>query len=316
MSGLNNLKLRNSFRGGSKQQDRMIADKLFTLKRAYLYSYQAAVAELADGRRFRCLINPDKLKKDYDDKIISIPFKDICLDTKQEEETGIKAGDVFRWEGTDSYWIVYLQKLEELAYFHAEIRRCRYELKVNDNNYKVYVRGPVETAIDWNLKKGIVWNDLNYSLVMTITNNEETQDFFKRFTKIKFLDHMWEVQTTDSISTEGIIDVYLKEYYDNSIADAVEKEREENIPVVDEILPDAPAIEGETQLYPYDVAEFAIKNANDGIWTVNNNKVKILSQNSSMVKIEVITGKSGKFTLSYIVNDNIVVSSDISILSL
>jgi hypothetical protein len=49
------------------------------LKRALLYSYQAETAVLSDGREFRCLINPDKNKPAYDNKIISIPFKDICL---------------------------------------------------------------------------------------------------------------------------------------------------------------------------------------------------------------------------------------------
>jgi hypothetical protein len=44
-----------------------------------LYSYQAATAILEDGREFRCLINPDKNKPAYDNKIISIPYKDICL---------------------------------------------------------------------------------------------------------------------------------------------------------------------------------------------------------------------------------------------
>jgi len=34
---------------------------------------------LEDNREFRCLINPDKLTNDLDNKIISIPFKDICL---------------------------------------------------------------------------------------------------------------------------------------------------------------------------------------------------------------------------------------------
>ena len=71
MSGLDNLNNRLNYRGGIKQQDRLISGKLEALKRALLYSYQASTAILADGREFRCLINPDKLKINYDDKIIS-----------------------------------------------------------------------------------------------------------------------------------------------------------------------------------------------------------------------------------------------------
>jgi hypothetical protein len=51
------------------------------------------------------LINPDKNKPDYDNKILSIPYKDICLNaprigktTQGEEEVGIKPGDVFVWK--------------------------------------------------------------------------------------------------------------------------------------------------------------------------------------------------------------------------
>ena len=101
MSGLDNLNTRIGYRGG-KQQDRLISGKLASLKRALLYSYQAATAVLEDGREFRCLINPDKLKEDYDDKIISIPFEDVCLNkprvgkTSEGIETiGMKTGDTF-----------------------------------------------------------------------------------------------------------------------------------------------------------------------------------------------------------------------------
>ena len=41
-----------------------------------------------------------------------------------------------------------LPKREEDAYFRAEIRRCDYTTKINENIYRIYVRGPVETNID------------------------------------------------------------------------------------------------------------------------------------------------------------------------
>jgi len=58
----------------------MIRDKLWTLKKSILYSYQSATIAVRDDEtfeypnRFQCLINPDKLKPDYDNKIISIPY--------------------------------------------------------------------------------------------------------------------------------------------------------------------------------------------------------------------------------------------------
>lgn len=96
------LEKRINYRGGANQQNRMIQDKLKSLKKALLYSYQAATAVLKDGRQFRCLINPDKNKPDYDNKIISIPFKDVCLNepkvgttTQGTVQIGMKPGDVF-----------------------------------------------------------------------------------------------------------------------------------------------------------------------------------------------------------------------------
>ena len=306
MSGLENLRLRMNYHGGARQQSRMNEDKLVALKRALLYSYQAATAVLADGREFRCLINPDKLKKDYDDKIISIPFEDICLNkervgktTEGLEPINLKTGDIFEWKDNGSYWLVYLQRLEETAYFRAEIRRCRYEIDINGNKYKVYVRGPVEEVIDWKNKQGVTWNELNYTLIMTLTNNEETDAYFHRFTKIKFKGKNWEVQAIDNISTEGIIDVYLKEYYSNTIQEEVDKENKENMPEVIEPEEGTPQIKGENQVYPYDFKEFVVENATGGTWLVDSNKVSIVAQTDSTVKINVVTGKSGKFNLIY-----------------
>jgi hypothetical protein len=84
MSGLNNLKTRLEYQGGARQIDRMNNDKLRSLKKALLYSYQSATAVLADAREFRCLINPNKLSMELDDKVLSIPFEDICLNKKPD----------------------------------------------------------------------------------------------------------------------------------------------------------------------------------------------------------------------------------------
>ena len=69
----------------------------------------------------RALINPDKVKQDYDDKILSI-----------DRKYGWDLGDVFKWCGTDTYWIIYLEELTEDAYFRGSIRRCRYKIKFKD----------------------------------------------------------------------------------------------------------------------------------------------------------------------------------------
>ena len=324
MSGLENLQTRIQYRGG-KQEGRMIKDKEKALKKALLYSYQACTAILADGREFRCLINPDKLKTNYDDKIISIPFKDICVgrnnlaaDSEQpvtsgtkpqgktsegEEEIGMKAGDVFKWKETNSDWLVYLQRIEEDAYFRAEIRRCRYEVKINDTIYKVYAAAIDRDEISWITKQNISFNELNYGLNMFITKNQETEDFFHRFTIVEVNGKPWEVQAVDAVSTDGIIQVSLKEYYQNSIQKEVAEQKETlKARAVEPAIQSA--IIGEVTVYPYDELTYTIENyEGEGVWIISNTKAKILAQSNKEVSIMVTSGRSGTFDLIYRKND-------------
>jgi len=130
----------------------MVKDKRKSLDKATLYSYQAARVKkvqdkndlsVIDGELCRALINPDKNKFDYDNKILSIGF-----------EHGFEVGDVFSWDRTNSYWLITLQDLDEIAYFRGEIRRCDYQINWLDENGKeqksfASIRGPVETKINF-----------------------------------------------------------------------------------------------------------------------------------------------------------------------
>ena len=116
MSGLTNLQKRINYRGGARQVDRMIEEKRHSLNKALLYSYQSATAVLEDGRKFRCLINPNKLSMELDDKMLSIPFRDICLNKEKpegdktsdgKEDIGVTCGSVIEWEENGTHWIVY-----------------------------------------------------------------------------------------------------------------------------------------------------------------------------------------------------------------
>lgn len=306
MSGLENLQTRLNYIGGNRQIDRMNRDKLNTLKKALLYSYQSATAVLADGREFRCLINPDKLKNVAEDKIVSIPFEDICLNkprvgktTEGIEEIGMKPGDVFTWKENGTDWLVYLRRFEETAYFRAEIRRCKYSVTIDDTEYKCYAARPSVNEIDWRDEKNKLWNDIDYTLQMYITKDEKTEAFFHRFSKIKINGKPWEVQAMDNMSSDGIIILYLKEWYQNSIADA--KQEEDAAAEVTSIIPeDKPVIEGPSEVYPYDKKVYTIKNAEGGIWTIGSSKAKIIKQDETTVYIEIITGRSGNFELKYI----------------
>lgn len=304
MSALENMKTRLDYNGGIAQIARMNADKLRSLKRAMTASYQAATAILADGREFKCLINPDKIKNTYDNKILSIPFKDVCLNASKKGTTSqgivpinLKAGDVFTWKENGSQWLVYLQRLEETAYFRSEIRKCNKTIEINGHKYPVYVRGPEQLTIDWQKGNLEMFNKENYTLLMYITKNEETLDYFHRFTKIEIDGLPWEVQVVDSIATEGIIEVSLKETYKNTIEKEIKEEEEIIIPEKKDIY-----IKGFNKTLPYEEYLYEIIGTKDeGVWEISNNKAKIIGEkNQLQVKIGIITGRSGSFVLRYV----------------
>ena len=319
MSGLEDLKIRLQYNGGYKQESRMQLDKLRTLKKALIYSYQAATAILEDGREFRCLINPDKNKLDYDDKIISIPYKDICLNKEKsaektsqgEEEIGMKVGDVFTWKETNTDWLVYLERLEEDAYFRAEIRKCNNEIEINDKKYKVYTHGPDVESILWHTRRGFgSWSDLNYDLTMWVTKNEDTETFFHRFNKIEIKGNPWEICAADFDSTPGLIEVQLKETFRNTIADEKKAEEEALKPIVPEPGEEEqtlPHIIGDAIVYPYDTKTYTIVNLNGGTWKLSNNKAKITAQTDSEVTIVITTSKSGSIDLIYSKDENDII---------
>lgn len=315
MSGLDNLRTRLEYHGGNAE-GRFQQAKLNSLRKALLYSYQAETAVI-NGKMFRCLLNTDKQKADYDCKILSIPYEDICLGEYNEEDTDIiiqrpnkktndnkvpteiKTGEVFLWKETNTHWIVYLQYLEEDAYFRGEVYKCEEEpVVINGHSYYVYIRGPVETTIQWNQKSGISWNDLNYSLIMYITKNDETLDYFHRFSKVKIGENMWEVKTVDPYSADGIIEVCLGEWYNNEFAE----EPVEDTTELDESASeqDLPRIEGPTVVQPFDIINYSVIGLQDGDWIISNNKkAQFVNKEDNVVTIEVITGKSGKFDLTY-----------------
>ena len=302
------LNKRLKYQGGNQQQ-RFINDKLRGLKRALLYSYQAATAILKDEKEFRCLINPDKNKPAYDNKILSIPYKDICLNAPKIGKTSqgvididIKPGDVFTWKQTNTHWLVYLESLEEDAYFRSEIRRCDQQVKINDNSYWVYIRGPVETSIEWSQKAGIEWNSLNYSLVMYITADENTNNYFERFKTVKVLDprynteKTWQVVGVDPYYGDGIIQVFLDEYFENSIADAIAAEVQPQTPIDESI----PYIDGPIEVPQYSKAYYEIHNAENGKWFVEwKNTQYDLDCDLKILSLEIPIGELETFKLIY-----------------
>ena len=105
--------------GGFTQQDRMIRDKRRTLDRAVQYSYQGAYVrkyipdteEVMEGEReyapVRALINANKLKADYDEKIISIGYEYQFAPDRMRDNTNITVGTLFASIGITLLTLLY-----------------------------------------------------------------------------------------------------------------------------------------------------------------------------------------------------------------
>ena len=313
MSGLKNLQTRMSYRGGANQQDRMIADKLASLKSALMASYQSATVIIRNtkdengipvAREFKALINPNKVTMALDDKILSIPFEDIRLNAERAgkksenlEPIGVKVGDIIEWKDTHTYWIVYDQYLQELAYFRGQMRQCESEpLVIDGQSYYYYLKGPDEKGINWQKSSHFILNDLNYNVEMYISKTTESNQFFQRFTKIKIQDKTFEVQAVDRLSSSGLLTVYLKEDYSNPW----EPEDTPSAPEIPE-EEDSAHISGPIMVKPFDIVTYVVKGAASGTWSVKAkaNILKVKNMNDTSVTVEIITGYTGSFILKY-----------------
>ena len=211
------MRKRFEFQGGVAQDARMIKDKYKTFLKSLKYSYQAADVQLVqsfdnceqkiDEPQYKALINPDKIKQDYDIKFLSIDYN-----------ANYQSGDIIQWLGTNSYWLIYLQELTEDAYFRSNLRRCRYSIKFKGEDGQIYstwaaIRGPVETAIDSIQKNQVRIDRPNWSLHILIPLNEQTKAYFNRYSEFIFAEKCWRINAVDSISTPNILEINAEEYY-------------------------------------------------------------------------------------------------------
>ena len=326
IDGLNDQSLRLGLNGGYRQQERMIFDKRRSLDRALLYSYQGAntlkvqsVDEEKKEEGFtsvyeeektpicRALINPDKNKMDYDDKIISIHYED-----------NYRPGDVFEWMGTNSYWLIYLQDLDELAYFRGEIRRCSYTIDWEDEEGNLHssyaaVRGPVETKINYIQKHGISVDKPNYSLHILMPRTESVVKYFERYSKFylqgceDFAPKVcWRVEAIDWISTPGIFELTAVEYYVNETEDNVDKGLVGTLKTKkvnpNEGSPDEIFIEGDTFIKPKKVYDYKFNGLAISSWKVQKDRpirYNIDKDDPTILHLIWDSSYSGEFEISY-----------------
>ncbi len=302
IQGVNNQFVRLNHQGGNLQQNRMIKDKRRSLDRALVYSYQGADVRKIDSTSddyVRALINPNKLKQDYDDKIISVGY-----------EHHFECGDIFEWKGTETYWLIYLQDLTELAYFRGDIRKCSHQINWEDENGKhstyAAIRGPVETKINYIQKHGISVDTPNYSLNILLPKTADTLSYFQRYNKFYLADDelkvCWRIEAIDWLSMPGILEINAVEYYANEFEDNLENGTVGTLKT-EPINPNNSFIEdtivGETFIKPKKEYEYEYIGNLVGKWSVKENYPIKLIQDGKKVKLRWLNTYSGQFDLIY-----------------
>ena len=302
VEGVEEQSMRLRQAGGNRQQERMIKDKRRSLDHAVWYSYQGAEVvktDAEDRKPVRALINPNKLKADYDDKIISVGY-----------EYEFSVGTVFEWLGTKTYWLVYLQDLTELAYFRGDIRKCTYQIAWEDEDgiQTTYaaVRGPVETKINFIQKHGISVDTPNHSLSILMPKTPAAMKYFKRYNKFYLQgdDTCWRVEATDWISTPGILEVIAVEYYANEDEDNIDVGivggliEEPKDPNGNELL----EIIGDTFIKVKNEYEFRFDGTVSAEWSVDKKYPVIIKPDPKDPRIAIVkwdSPYSGQFDLFY-----------------
>lgn len=320
MNILNNMKTRLDYHGGTPQQSRMIDDKLRSLKKALLYSYQAGtmVIDNPDENNklhqleFRCLMNPDKRTFETDKMMLSVPFEDICLNAPRIGKTSegvvpvpIKCGKTFIWKETQTRWIVTLQYIEEYAYFRADVRKCfEYPIEINGKAYYFASIGENEEIIEWNRKNKEIWNKLNYTRTLYLERNEDTLDYFNRFKIIKVPNisnelETWEVQAVAPNSTDDVLIVFIREYFENKF---------ENISIEEQNkTKEQNELEENFVCKPYDSIKISAKFIQEAEWTIKNMTSgmdvsiddAIVNGDVTTVFLQLLNGKTGSFDVYY-----------------
>ena len=304
MNSLDLMQARLRARGGVTQQDRMIKDKRETLDRVVLYSYQGADVRKLDSETVeRALINPNTVKQDYDDKIISIGY-----------EYDYKPGTIFDWVNTGTKWLIYLQDLTELAYFKGDIRKCSYQINWKNQENKICstyaaITGPSESNIETTNKDGASIDLPNHSLKLMLPATKAVLEYFKRYAKfyiqpLKEGDSpiCWRVEATDTISMPGIIELTAYEYYINeqtdNISEGIVDAWGEKIPELQNDI-----IEGEVFIKPKKAYTYKYLGEENAEWSLSNNDPRLPIEahiNGKEITIKWwTTSYTGQFVLQY-----------------
>ena len=276
------------WQGGYDTISRINRDKLRTLRLALKGDQHSRRLVTPEKECWYGLINDNKLTADYDRKILAI-----------EKDAHLNPGDTIEVLDDGSHWLVYMPFLSETAYLRTEIIRCRYTIDIDGTQYWVYFQGPTATSSSWFIKDAVNIANMNLDGEIYLKNDEKTVDFFHRFKVIKLAGKQWEVQALDTISVPGIIEVNLKETFQDKVSEVADVLQAcEADPVMGLNLVEQ---DGE---YGYEVRGSYLNQ--DRNWVVEGNdrvRIKSVSEDGRFCTVRVHNGAVDGFTVKYGTHD-------------
>lgn len=189
-------------------QEKLIADKVKTFKRALNSSYNAETVYNQNNSDFLALIsgtNSQKLQ-DNERKIFSTLLDNECA-----------VGDIVFWERDNSRWMITEQTTTEKAVFQGFINKVNHQLEWKDLNtgtiYKQWVvaETSAEKTIEDGVKNSITYDLFSDSLFIMMPKKTKGVELLKRYDEIIIGDKKWIIEVVDNISNTNILKLYVKE---------------------------------------------------------------------------------------------------------
>ena len=282
-SNLALMQKRIKFSGGETPQDRMIQGKKEGFEAALLSGSNSQTIAI-NGEEYKVLINDNKLTQNYDEKIISAPL-----------EMGLKTGDIVYWLETDSYWIVFLEDISELAYTTAYMRKCHSEPITNTNIGTVdkiwaAVFGNEDNLIQSVVKTNVAIDSSKLTLQLLVSSTQENNiNIFKRYNKFVLGGITWEIQAVNAIDLKNILVVYAQE--DISFIEDNPIENKDTT---------SGSIRGKLIIKPLETAIYTVSDDTPiSKWAVDNKNISIVDIKDREIEIKWTSTKSGEFLLGY-----------------
>lgn len=189
-------------------QEKLIADKVKTFKRALNSSYNAETVYNQNNSDFLALISGTSSQKlqDNERKIFSTLLDNECA-----------VGDIIFWERDNSRWMITEQTTTEKAVFQGFINKINHQLEWKDLNtgtiYKQWVvaETSAEKTIEDGVKNSITYDLFSDSLFIMMPKKTKGVELLKRYDEIIIGGKKWIIEVVDNISNTNILKLYVKE---------------------------------------------------------------------------------------------------------